>query len=77
MNAACVGSNPTVLPKLAMRDLDKESNSKVYKVGHRRVIAKETGGCDRCSPHGGENQKRRAKPNKHKNKKRSTIRRGE
>lgn len=73
-----MGSNPTVLPKFIMRLNRNETNSSAYKKQRRIEIAAETGGCDRCKPHGGENYRlkgKKPKPDVHKNKNRATVRR--
>jgi len=56
-----------------------EDNSHAFKIQRRKKVAAETGGCDRCPPHGGENIKLKGKKPKadiHKNKSRSTVRKG-
>ncbi len=56
--------------------LKKVINSKVYKRLRRIVIAKRTGKCSYCSPHGGENityRKHGTKKPKYKNKTRFFI----
>ena len=40
-----------------MEDDNFENSSHAYKLERRKKIARETGGCDRCPPHGGENIK--------------------
>ena len=35
--------------------MNSESNSRVMKLKHWKSIAKKTGKCDRCPPHGGDN----------------------
>jgi hypothetical protein len=51
--------------------MSEETNSNVDKKLRRRRIANETGGCDRCPPHNGENYRlkgRKPKSDKYKNK---------
>ncbi len=52
-----------------MRGMDVENNSKAYKILRYRKVANETGKCDRCPPHGGENARKGRKPksDRHKN----------
>lgn len=50
---------------------DSEIDSHIYKLKRRKKIAKETGGCNRCAPHGGENinlKGHKPKSDKYKNK---------
>jgi hypothetical protein len=46
--------------------LNSEDNPSAYKKVYRRYVAKKQGDCDRCPPHGGENARKKQKPDKYK-----------
>jgi hypothetical protein len=45
---------------------ERETSSSVDRKVRRKRIAKATGGCDRCPPHGIENVGRRPRSDRHK-----------
>ncbi len=50
------------------RELEATGNRSVLKKTARKVISREAGKCDRCPPHGGENQPRhRERSDRYKN----------
>lgn len=50
-----------------MREDNTNTNSSLDRKVRWMKIAKATGKCDRCPPHGGENWKRKPRSDRHKN----------
>jgi hypothetical protein len=63
--------------KKVITNPNEEINSSAFKKMRLKAIAKLERKCDRCSPHGGENARRTARPDRHKNKDRGSIRKQE
>ncbi len=55
-------------------EMEGTENPRIYRLARRRYLAKEEGKCDRCPPHAKENERRKARPDRHKNRDRQSIR---
>lgn len=66
LNQKIAGSNPADATNFGANVRERETSSSVDRKVRRKRIAKATGGCDRCPPHGIENVGRRPRSDRHK-----------